>query len=270
VILPLQDEPSARAVIANWETLCRSIAERFGGVSISDEHGFRFRSGLHSGFLNAVLRTSVAAGEVVELAAQTRAWFPAGLPWRWVVGPGSAPADLVERLTRAGFEPRWPEMPAMHVDLAGFDAAAWASSDAPVAEVLDRGALEDWLAVRRQNLHLDERTMAAWRRANLEMGLGPDSFLRQFTGRLDGRPVANCTLFLDSLGRTAGIYHVDVLEDVRGRGFGKAVTAAALGAAVEAGYPVAVLTASPLGTPVYLRLGFRIVGRQQTFVGGAH
>ena len=47
-------------------------------------------------------------------------------------------------------------------------------------------------------------------------------------------------------------------------------TAAALGQAAALGYGLGVLTASPLGVPVYLRLGFRIVGGQQTFVGAAH
>lgn len=256
--------------MANWEALGTALATRFGGVADDTGRVFRFRTGLHSGFLNGVLRADVPADDVDALVAETRAWFPDGLPWRWIVGPGSTPSDLAARLTAAGFEPRWPLMPAMHLDLAGFDAPAWASPSAPVAEVLDGAGLEDWLAVRRQNLHLDEETIAGWRRAHSELGLGPGSSLRQFTGRLDGRPVANCTLYLDSRGRTAGIYHVDVLEDVRGRGFGKAVTAAALGAAVEAGYPVGVLTASPLGVPVYLRLGFRIVGSQRTFVGAAH
>jgi GNAT superfamily N-acetyltransferase len=263
------DRSLARDVMANWEALGRLLAARFDGAVTDDGRVFRYRSGLHSGFLNSVLRADVAPEAVADLAAENRAWFPEGEPWRWIVGPGSAPDDLVPRLTALGFEPRWQPMPAMAVDLAGFDAAAWASADAPVREVLDAADLEEWLSVRRGNLHLDEPTIAAWRRAHGET-LGPGSPLRQFTGRLAGRPVANCTLSLDEAGGTAGIYHVDVLEDVRGRGFAKAVTAAALGEAVREGYRVGVLTASPLGTPVYLRLGFRIVGTQQTFVGAAH
>jgi hypothetical protein len=260
----------ARDVMANWEALGCALAERFGGAVDDSTTAFRFRTGLHSGFLNGVLRASLPEDSVAAAAADTKAWFPDGLPWRWIVGPGSAPSDLVARLTDLGFEPRWAPMPCMAIDLRGFAADAWVAPDAPVREATDAADLEDWLAVRRQNLHLDDATIAAWRQAHGEFGLGPTSVLRQFTGRLAGRPVANCTLFLDPAGRTAGIYHVDVVDDVRGRGFAKAVTAAALGAAVEAGYPVGVLSASPLGTPVYLRLGFRIVGMQQTFVGAAH
>ena len=263
------DARLARAVMENWDALGRALAGRFGGAVTDDDRVFRYRTGLHSGFLNSVLRADVAPDEVAAFADEQRAWFPDGLPWRWIVGPGSQPDDLVERLRALGFEARWSPMPAMAIDLAGFDAAAWTSPEAPVREVLDTAELEDWLSVRRLNLRLDEQTIAAWRSAHGAQ-LGPGSTLRQFTGRLDGRPVANCTLSIDEAGGTAGIYHVDVLEDVRGRGFGRTVTAAALGAAAALGCRLGVLSASPLGVPVYLRLGFRIVGTQQTFVGGGH
>lgn len=268
---PLFDELSlSRAVIANWEALEAAFATRFGGVVEDDKQVFRFRTGLHSGFLNGVLRASVPPEGVGDLAAEMRAWFPHGLPWRWVVGPGSSPDDLAERLEAEGFEPRWPHMPTMTIDLDRFDAGRWGARGGRVTEVLDAADLEAWLSVRRANLKLDDRTMGAWRRAHGELGLGSGSPLRQFVGWLGDRPVAGSTLFLDPGGGTAGIYHVDVLADLRGHGFGKAITAGALAVAQDLGYPLGVLCASTLGTPVYLRLGFRIVGGIAYFVGAAH
>ncbi len=264
------DAELARAVIANWEALSFALATRFGGVVEQTDRLFRFRTGLHSGFLNGVMRASVAGESSADLAAEMRAWFPDGLPWRWVVGPGSAPDDLADRLESQGFERRWPHMPTMTIDLAAFDPPRWASEHGSVTEVLDPAGLEAWLSVRRANLRLDDRTMAAWRRAHSELGLGPGSPLRQFVGWLGDRPVAGATVYLDEPSGTAGIYHVDTLADVRGQGFGRAITAGALAAAQEAGYPMGVLSASTLGTPVYLRLGFRIVGGIVYFVGGGH
>jgi GNAT superfamily N-acetyltransferase len=264
------DAELARIVIANWEALESAIAVRFGGAAESTERVFRFRSGLHSGFLNGVLRATVAADSVHDLAGEMRGWFPPELPWRWIVGPGSAPDDLADRLSAEGFERRWPHMPTMTVGLDAFDPGRWALEDGRVTEVLAPADLEDWLSVRRVNLALDDRTIAAWRRTHGEMGVGPASPLRHFVGWLGDRPLAACTLFLDRATGTAGIYHVDVLADARGRGFGKSVTAAALAAARELGYPLGVLSASTLGTPVYLRLGFRIVGGVAVFVGGGH
>ena len=264
------DAELARMVIANWEALSFALANQFGGVVEQSDRLFRFRTGLHSGFLNGVMRASVAGESTADLAAEMRAWFPEGLPWRWVVGPGSAPDDLADRLEAQGFERRWPHMPTMTLDLGAFEPARWASEHGTVTEVLDPSGLEAWLSVRQANLRLDDRTMAAWRRAHSELGLGPGSPLRQFVGWLGHRPVAGATVYLDDPSGTAGIYHVDVLADVRGQGFGRAITAGALAAAQESGYRLGVLSASTLGTPVYLRLGFRIVGGIVYFVGGGH
>jgi len=48
------------------------------------------------------------------------------------------------------------------------------------------------------------------------------------------------------------------------------VTAVPLAEARAAGSTQAVLSASTLGTPVYVRLGFQTVGAVTVFVGGAH
>jgi ribosomal protein S18 acetylase RimI-like enzyme len=258
-----------RAMLANWEALERAIAERFGGAVEDDARGFRFRSGLHSGFLNGVLRTHVDADDVLPLAHEVRRWFPDGLPWRWIVGPGVQPHNLAFKLEADGFERRWPQMPAMTIELADLPDRDWTPEGGRVTEVTSAADLESWLSVRRVNLGLDDQTIAAWRRAHGEFGLGPESALRHFVGWLGGRPVAGATMFLDETG-TAGIYHVDVLAEARGRGFGKAVTAVALADARRLGYRLGVLSASTLGTPVYLRLGFRIVGEVTIFVGGGH
>jgi GNAT superfamily N-acetyltransferase len=253
---------------ANWEALEASLAARFGGVVEERTGLFRFRSGLHSGFLNGVLRTDVPADRIGSLVAETRAWFPAGLPWRWIVGPTSGPSDLVERLTAEGLERRWPGMPAMAMDLTGVDDRRWIPEGGRVSEVESPSELDAWLSVRRTNLALDDSTIAAWRRAHGESPMGPGSELRHFVGRLKGTPVAGATMFLGA--GSAGIYHVDVLAEARGKGFGKAVTMAALEAARALGYRWTVLSASTLGTPVYLRLGFRTVGGVTVLVGAAH
>jgi GNAT superfamily N-acetyltransferase len=259
-----------RAMLANWECLAREICRRFDGVVVEDARGFRFRSGLHSGFLNGVLRTSVLPDEVPALAREVRAWFPADLPWRWIVDHAELGTTILFRLEAEGFERRWPEMPGMALDLRGYEPRFWTPLAGRVTEVLDATDLEAWLSVRRVNLSLDEPTIAAWRRLHGEWGLGPTSTLRHFVGWDGDRPVAGASLYLDPLTGTAGIYHVDVLADARGRGYGKAVTTAALAAAREQDATLGVLSASTLGTPVYVRLGFAVVGLVTTFVGAAH
>jgi len=268
---PLRSDPALmRQMLHNWESLERALAGRFGGVVVDDARTFRFRTGLHSGFLNGVLRTTVLPDEVPALAHELRAWFSAGLPWRWIVDRAELGTVIAERLEAEGFERRWPEMPGMTVDLTAFEPRPWSPDGARVTEVETTSDLEAWLSVRRVNLGLDDATIAAWRKAHGEFGFGPTSRLRHFVGWQGDRAVAGASLFLDEHDGTAGIYHVDVLAEVRGQGHGKAVTVAALQAAQEQDYELGVLSASALGTPVYLRLGFRIVGMVTVFVGGGH
>jgi hypothetical protein len=80
--------------------------------------------------------------------------------------------------------------------------------------------------------------------------------LRIWVGYLGDRPVTTAAVFAD--GAVNGIYVVTTLSEVRGRGYGTAVTAHAIAASA----PVpAVLEASAIGQPVYRRLGFADVVR---------
>jgi ribosomal protein S18 acetylase RimI-like enzyme len=259
-----------RVMLENWEHLERALAERFGGAVLAEPRGYRFRSGLHSGFLNGVIVGDLHPDDVDAYGHELRSWFPAGLPWRWVLPNDPLDVNIGRRLEAHGFEARWPEMPAMTVDLGGFERQQWLPDGGRVSEVESTEDLEAWLSVRQANLSLDDETIGAWRTAHGQFGLGPGSTLRHFVGWQGDQPVAGATVFLDEHTGTAGIYHVDVLPDARGRGYGKAVTSVALAAAQGHEYEVGVLSASALGTPVYLRLGFRIVGHVNIFIGGAH
>jgi len=78
--------------------------------------------------------------------------------------------------------------------------------------------------------------------------------VRAYSGLVDGQVVA--TSLLITSGRVAGIYWVATLEDQRGRGYGEALTWAAVRGGSELACDVASLQASKLGRPVYTRMGF--------------
>jgi GNAT superfamily N-acetyltransferase len=81
--------------------------------------------------------------------------------------------------------------------------------------------------------------------------------VRLYSGRLDGAVVA--TSMLMATGSVAGIYWVATLEAQRGRGYGEALTWAAVAGGRELGCAVASLQASKQGRPVYARMGFEHV-----------
>ncbi len=73
----------------------------------------------------------------------------------------------------------------------------------------------------------------------------------------DGVP-ASCVAVVVA-GTVAAVEHVVTRTDLRGRGFGSAITVAALRHAHAMGARRAVLTASPDGEGIYRRLGFERV-----------
>ena len=87
---------------------------------------------------------------------------------------------------------------------------------------------------------------------------------RGYVGYLDGRPVASSQLVLTD--GVAGVYYVATVEDARRRGFGEAMTRHALNEGVAARCPMASLQASPMGEPIYLRMGFERCGYYRTYV----
>jgi N-acetylglutamate synthase len=76
-------------------------------------------------------------------------------------------------------------------------------------------------------------------------------------GELDGMAVATSMAVVT--GDLVGVYNVQVLPDCRGRGFGRAMTAAAIRAGRTRGASRASLQATPLGEPLYRSMGFRTV-----------
>ena len=78
-----------------------------------------------------------------------------------------------------------------------------------------------------------------------------------FIARLDGGAVG-IAMTIVSHG-VAGVYWVGSTEEVRGRGLGWAVTAAAVNAGFDMGAEVASLQASPMGEGLYRQMGFETI-----------
>jgi ribosomal protein S18 acetylase RimI-like enzyme len=91
-----------------------------------------------------------------------------------------------------------------------------------------------------------------------------DPAVALFVGYVEGRPVASSRLVC--LGPIAEITGIVTVPAARRRGYATALTWTALAAARERGCQVATLTASPMGYPVYLRMGFRPAGLFRTYL----
>jgi GNAT superfamily N-acetyltransferase len=85
-------------------------------------------------------------------------------------------------------------------------------------------------------------------------------------GRIGGEPVATVAAFVAE--GVAGIYNVATVPSARGRGYGAALTWAAVGVGRDAGAARAILQASEQGAPVYERMGFLAPSRYRQFQPG--
>jgi hypothetical protein len=85
---------------------------------------------------------------------------------------------------------------------------------------------------------------------------------RHFVGYVDDEPVAAGSSYVGD--RLLRVENIATLDRVRGRGYGRAITATAVAADLS---KPAVLVASDLGRPIYEKLGFVAVARLTYWIG---
>jgi GNAT superfamily N-acetyltransferase len=211
---------------------------------------------------------TTADRRIAEISA---AYAERGLPFLWWRAPFHGPPDLGRRLERAGI---WElgSSPGMAMDLADLGAPEPPPPGLEIRPVVDVEGLRHYLAVI-DALPMPEAAPPAIRAQTIAAVLahtGPRLALEpvplRYVGWLDGQAVATSRLSL--AGGAAGIYAVDTLPEVRGRGIGRAMTLAALHAGRGAGYRIATLQSSDIGYRIYRRIGFRDVFRYALHVGG--
>lgn len=155
------------------------------------------------------------------------------------------------------------DTPGMAIELDSLAAQAAVLPHLQIESVASAHALHEWNEVFVPGYGLPP----AWGAACevFCQAVGYQLPIRNYTGLLDGRPVATATLFLAA--GVAGIMNVATLPEARRRGIGAAMTAAALLDGRSLGYRIGVLQSSEQGYPVYRRLGFSEVCKMDHFVG---
>lgn len=83
-------------------------------------------------------------------------------------------------------------------------------------------------------------------------------------GAFDGDALVSGAQVLFSHG-IAGVYAVGTAESARGRGLADLATRAVTTIAFDRGVPFVTLQASPMGEPIYLRMGYRELYRYRTY-----
>jgi len=209
--------------------------------------------------LGARFAQADADRRIGELLARFR---EAGTSFVWWLSPFDEPADLGVRLGAAGMTLEGTA-PAMAADLADVPLDEPPPDGLELVPVTDAATLDEFLEVIAadwlewtggEHTPVQRLTLEAWRR-QIPPKLPAEPAPLRWIGRVDGRVVATSRVSIGA--GVAGLYAVATLPAYRGRGYGRAMTIAALGAARSIGFRIGVLQASDLGYSVYRRLGFR-------------
>ncbi len=259
---PALDEPTLVSLAdLNHHESYRELTRRAGGVVV-DEGGLTFWAGAHPlpVLANAVVRTDprVPAKDVLVRGYRFFLEHRRGFS---VLLSGAADADLRPVCESAGL-PLTGESPGMVLERRLPDVPTPAGVSIRTVDT-DADARE-FARVGDESY----RTLGMPEGGGLAM-LGRLAVLRaphivSILASVDGTPTAAAMVILSH--GVGGVYWVATTPAARGRGLGELVTRIVGNVAFDLGARAVVLQASPMGEPIYRRMGYREVTRYPCYV----
>ena len=220
---PTQQRPASWSATSRRSR--RSTHGRPAARSASDGDVQLSASGLPARVVNAANLARFAADEdATRRIEDVRAFFGRfGVPFRWFVGPTSAPADLDSRLAAAGHRARLSDTPGMALDIATMNDEPTTVRGLEVREVADTADFEAWLQRLRRIVPVRPRSSSTpGVQSTSRSGSATTAPSTTTLAGSTGRPVAVSAILYGR--ETAGIWNVGALADVRGRGIGRETT----------------------------------------------
>lgn len=254
VLKDLSPAALGSAVEENASSLWPSWAAWKAVTFTSHGHWRRILSSVHHPAFNQLYGLDLDTKDPAAVLAGALAPFrEAGLPCFCWVDPVTGQRHR-RLLDDAGLEYLFAA-PGMAVALKNTAAYATAPPDLTVQEVATEEDLEAWCATVGAASDFSPEAAGAWLELHQCIPFGPGTARRHFIGRLDGKAVGTSSLLF--AGGVAGLYSVTVPHEFRRRGFGTALSTAALATARREGFRAAALVSTSSGLGIYRRLGFR-------------
>jgi GNAT superfamily N-acetyltransferase len=207
---------------------------------------------LPSPLANSVFVRVLSSGPEAALDRYSE-FFGRRTPWRFVARDPVA-GELVPASQARGFHPAPADEGWVLAPLRGMPAPP---AELSIEEVTDRAGLRDFVAAAAEGFDLPRWAMRSFVPARILHRSLSEPWPHLFVGRVAGRPVATSAV---SLAEGVGaIQFVATVPAVRRRGYGRAITAAALEGAARAGADAVALRATRAGERMYAQMGFRRV-----------
>ena len=253
----LQDRRPAAIIAAieeNFIGLTSAYVRTSGGqVHIEPELTWLY-TGTPLSYYNGVTRTTIGTSDPDARIRAILAFFQTRRqPMSWWVTPSTCPPDLARRLQAHGLKLEWQDA-GMAVDLHNLNESLSTPAGLTIERIEDEATMADWIWVFGLGFELDEEALKSYRQLVTSRPPKEHPVSPFYLARLHGEPVAVSALYCDP--HIAGLCEVCTIPSARRQGIGAAITLAPLLDARAMGYRIAVLQASPMGEPVYRRLGF--------------
>lgn len=237
---------------ARWQIPC-DFVESDGMLRVAGANA------LPIGFRNCVLRTDESL-DPVAFVNNALTFFDKRERGFSVMLRASHDADIDAYLQRLGWS-AGPDVPCLLVDkpLSGFHSLP----GIVVQRITERSHQADAVAVNAEAYQTLKLPAEETRRyfGNPDALLGSD--VEGFVAYRDGLPVATAFALIN--GDAAGVYWVGSVSEARGLGLGELCTRLATNAGFSRGARVVTLQASPLGLPIYSRMGFRVYDQYRAY-----
>jgi GNAT superfamily N-acetyltransferase len=234
-----------------------------GGEVYQDASYLRVYTGLPYAMFNGIFGAQLSSGTldhaidaVIEYMAAKKA------ACCWYVTPGVRPASLGDHLTQHGFT-LGASSPGMWIDLDLMKEHATPPPGLEIHLVEKREMVRAWAEVAWDGTGFAEAGRQRFLDMETFLGIDSEACRLRYLAFLNGKPVATSLLFLHA--GVAGIQAVSTLPEARRQGIGRAMTLAPVWQARELGYHIATLQASPMGNPIYRRLGFEEIFQVQEY-----
>jgi ribosomal protein S18 acetylase RimI-like enzyme len=242
---------------SNLYDLYRLIADAPYGDLKEDAQILRAYAGVPDFMFNVAISARMREDRIESVYKETVEYFRTkGEPWAWLVGPSAEPRDLGKRLLALGLvqEPGLPVIRGMALDLSALDARPAPPEGFSYRRAEDEESLRLFAETAVRGNEMDPSVLAPLLRMESHIGCDHPDFFR-YVGFLHGQPVATSMAFLNS--GVAGIYYVATIPEARRRGIGAMMTLLPLLEAKRRGYRAGILHATPMGYPVYRKIGFK-------------
>lgn len=214
----------------------------------------RYIGGIPFPLCNSIMRANLSAEAIDVQIKEALAPINSGrLPLFWWIGPATRPVGLGKYLEQEGLRPV-EHIPGMAADLHAMPDDAADPSGLEIREVRDAAMLDAWIEVLRTCFEMPDVAANFFGNGIRSIGFHPDLPYRHYVGFWRDELAACSAVYLGDV--SAGIYNVATLPAFRGRGIGSALTRWPMRLAKERGIRVSVLHSTPLGKPVYEKLGF--------------